>query len=202
MLVNPRKRRRTTKKRRSPKRRTRRRNPVAANPRRRKSRRRYRRNPRPPKLMAMVQKSLMPSVTAASGALGLDFLMGYAPIPDNLKTGPMRHLVKGAGAIGLGYLASMFVKADTAQQFTTGALTVTVYDAAKQMINQFMPEVGARLGEVGYYYEDEMMGLGYQGAGYAPMQLESDVDGMGYYYSNDMNDMDSVGEFETDDIEL
>lgn len=200
MLVNPKKRRRakksTAKKRVS----RRRRNPIAGNP--AKKRRRYsrrRRNPagRAMSLNKMLQRSLMPSVTAASGAIGLDLLMGFAPIPDALKTGPMRHLVKGAGAIGLGWLASMFVKPDMAQQFTTGALTVTIYSAGKEAINRFMPTIGARLGDVGYY-ETEMMGLGYAGAGYSPYGLESEISGLGYYE----NEMDGLAQNDYEELNL
>jgi len=181
LLINPARRRRrrtTTTRRRRPATR-RRRNPVtalAANPRRRPARRRtyaarrrtYRRNPAP-RAMRGVMGTLMPAATAATGALALDIIWGFVPLPVTLKTGPMRHLAKGAGAIGLGMLAGMVVPRKTADMFTTGALTVIMHGAMRDAVTRFAPQVnlGESSFEYGYpsiappmdaYVEDENMG--------------------------------------------
>lgn len=105
--------------------------------------RRYRRNPAS---RGIVNTTLIPAAVAASGALSLDVLMGFLPVPENLKTGPLRHVVKGAGAIGLGWLAGMVVSKKTAGQLTTGALTVVLHDAMRETVARFMPSV-----PLGYY---------------------------------------------------
>jgi len=158
LLINParRKRRAPARRRASPARRrpARRRNPVtalAANPRRRPARRSYaarrsirRRNPAP-RGMKGIMGTLMPAATAATGALALDVVWGFIPLPIALKTGPMRHLVKGAGAIGMGLLAGMVVNKRVADQFAVGALTVVMHGAMKEAVTRFAPQIA--LGE-------------------------------------------------------
>jgi hypothetical protein len=182
LLVNPRKRKTT-------KRKT---NPIAnaSNQRRKISTKRRRRNPINLKGVAkkidmknIIQDSLKPAVIAAGGALSLDLLMGFLPIPQKLKTGPMRHVIKGAGAIGLGLIAGMIVKPQTAKILATGALTVTMYDAARGMMQKAAPKFAARAGwgsmsGVGYY-DDE---LGYYSPAY---NVSNDYDGVGYYDEDD-----------------
>ena len=210
MLVNPKKRRRARPKRRA-KRRTvarRRRNPVAAlaaNPRRRKRRsvsrkritRRRRRNPIKMNMRSMLNNMIMPSVTAAGGAIGIDVLMGFLPLPDTLKSGPMRHLVKGAVAIGAGMLAQNFVKPKTAELFVTGALTVTMYGAGRELLTRFAPGIAAKAGlsGLGYYDDEDLMGLGYSGAGYTGLDTE-DMQGLGYYESEDMQGLGAYDDIE------
>lgn len=166
MLVNPRK-RRARKKKRTPAQRAATRRLVAANKRRASPRRapvkrrraapvrrraalpvarRVRRYKRNPNGRGIINTTLMPAATAATGALALDVLWGFVPIPEGLKSGPLRHVVKGAGAIGMGWLAGQVVKKSTAAQFATGALTVIMHDAMRDMMARFMPGVG-----LGYY---------------------------------------------------
>lgn len=219
MLINPRGRRRHTKKRTHRararthhKRKThrRRRNPWPGQSRRhaaaarkgwrhRSHRRRYR-NPRGRRAGGLVQGTILPSVTAAAGAIGIDLLLGYLPLPDTMKTGPMRWLVKGAAAIGAGMLLEKMkvVKPSTAQMFVTGALTVTMYDAGKSMVNRFAPTIGARMAGLGMYEDESMMGLGYAGAGYTGLD-EGDMSGLGYY-PDEMQGLNAGDDIEAFDL--
>jgi len=158
MLVNPRKRRKTKR---------RRKNPVAANPRRRRTRVstrtvRHRRRRRNPISRRGIMGQIMPAATAAFGALGLDMIWGYAPIPDSLKTGPMRYVAKAAGAVALGMLAGMVTKKSTADQMSMGALTVVLHSAMRDGMSSYMPNIA--LGE----YMGPQESLGYWGSGYNP----------------------------------
>lgn len=186
LLINPRKRRRkkTT--------RVRRRTTTmrVTNPRRKRRRsyrpraRSYRRhNPRALTMRRafgrgglgnVLQDAVIPSFTAAGGALALDVLFGFLPIPANLKIGPMKPLVKGVGAIGMGMLAAMFVPASTAKMFTTGALTVVLHDTLKDMMGRFMPNIP--LGNMGY----EWSGYNPEMGEYLPAGFP-DYTGMGMY---------------------
>ena len=153
LIMNPKRRKRKTAKKQV----KRRRSPVkrASSVTRRKSTtRRYRKNPirRKSGIGNIVGTTLIPSAIAAGGAIGLDVIMGYLPVPESLKTGPMRHLVKGAGAIGMGMLAGMFLKPKTAELITTGALTVVMHNAGKEMMQNFAPNV--KLGSVEDDYEE------------------------------------------------
>jgi hypothetical protein len=153
MLVNPRKRRarkepsrkvthaKTAVKKRA---RTRRNAMLSAAP----KKRRYK-NPRGLGGMAGIMGQVAPAATAAAGGLVLDVVWGFLPLPDVIKSGPMRHLAKGAGAIGLGVLAGMVVNKATANKFATGALTVVLYNAAREVVAKMAPQL--RLGE---YEED------------------------------------------------
>lgn len=148
-------------------------NPIRAH-----RRRRYRSNPmRLGNVGSFTKHTLMPSVVGAAGALGVDVILGFLPIPVQFKTGPMRAIVKIAGAVGVGMLAGNFMKRETAHQIAAGAITVTLYDVMKGYLQQAMPTLP--LSEADAMYED-YPNLSYAGAGQT-------VDGMGTYVD------DSVG---------
>ena len=91
----------------------------------------------------------------------------------------MKHLAKAAGAMALYWGASMVVKPKTAEAMAVGALTVVAHQAAKEMIMQFMPEVGLRMAA----YDDVNMGYynaGLPVGGYA-RQNGLPAHGMGLY---------------------
>lgn len=145
--------------------------------------RRYHRNPmRTGSMSSFTRHTLMPSVVGAAGALGVDVILGFLPIPVQFKTGPMRAIVKIAGAVGIGMLASKFMKRETAHQIAAGAITVTLYDVMKGYLQQAMPTLP--LSEADVMFE-EYPNLSYAGAGQT-------VDGMGQYVSS-MSSEDGVG---------
>lgn len=139
--------------------------------------RRYRRNPNGGRfnMQTFTRNTLMPSAVGAAGALGIDVIMGFLPLPPALKTGPMRTVVKIAGAIGIGMLAATFVKKNTAEQIAAGAITVALYDTLKGMLQVAMPTL--QLGENDIF--TEYPSLAYAGAGQT-------VDDMGAYVDDDM----------------
>lgn len=168
LLVNPRRRRRrktVAKRRAAPKRRRSVARKVTA-----VKRRRVRRNPiglRKGAIMGQLQ-------TAAGGALGglgLSVALGYLPLPENLKAGPVGYVTKGALAFGIGMLAKNFTRASTAANLTQGALTVVLYEAMKDATARFLPQV-----PLGMYLTDPA--LGYYGSGW------NASDGMGMYLPN------------------
>ena len=81
------------------------------------------------------------SAIAAGGALTLDLVFGYLPIPAGIKQGPMRHVVKGVGAIALGMLAGMVISKDKANALATGAMTVVLYNAARETLANVAPQI-------------------------------------------------------------
>ena len=212
LLVNPRRRRRVGRPRkRTTTRKRRRRNPrqsyvsgsapVRRNPRRRSPRkrtykRRYRRNPRALTVANIFQETVMPAVTAAGGALGLDILWGMLPIPITMKTGPVRYLAKGAGAIAMGWAASFMVSNQVAKHFTSGAMTVVMYDMLKEVVATWMPQLAL----AAYDIEEGLMA--YPGAGLDvgdEAQLShgyNNESGMSAYFDNDM---EGLGAYLTED---
>lgn len=171
-----------------------RRNPVAANPnpkrRTRKHRRssrkaassagrvlRFRRNP-DGRLLA----NLMPTVMGGAGAIVTDIAMGFLPLPEQLKTGMLRPIVKGAAAFGIGMLVSQMVSRRVGNQFTAGALTVVAYDAMRTFLQQNVPQL--QLGQAEEYPLLEWAGGGGMGATFETDEFgqlvdESTVSGMG-----------------------
>lgn len=167
MLVNPRKRRARRK---TTTRKARRVSamPVATPRRRRRATStltRYRRNPirrlRRGGMGGIVNNVLMPAATAAGGALALDVAWSYLPIPDNIKSGPLRYAAKGVGALALGFLAANFVKKETADRLALGAMTVVMHDAARDMMGRFMPQIPLSM----YVDPQAAPMLGYAGSG-------------------------------------
>jgi hypothetical protein len=162
----------------------RRRNPVARSmttyrPRRRVARRRYSRNPIRGGMRGILNGLVIPAATAGAGALGLDIIWGYVPIPVTLKTGPARHVVKGLGAIVMGMAVGALANRRLGNTMALGALTVTMHDAMRELVANTMPQV-----PLGYYSPGMPVGsdprLGYYvGAQHAPTGPSSEE--MGYY---------------------
>lgn len=187
-LINPARRKKSKAKRKS----SRRRNPVspsnavramAANPKRKKRFSRRRRNPAARAgIGGMIQKNVIPAVTAAGGALGLDILWGMLPLPEQVKAGPMRHVAKAAGAIALGFVAQNIVKRETAQLMTLGMLTTITHSALREMTTRFAPQLA--LGMV----NDEL-------AAYDDMYMSAvTTDSLGYVSPNPV--ADELGAYE------
>ena len=151
-------------------------------------RRRRRSNPR--LTMRSVQNQLVDAGTGAVGALGLDVVQGYLPIPANLKGGIVGTGVKALLAIGMGVVAQniKIVRPATAAKMANGALTVVLHDELKKLTQQFAP--GIQLGE---YLESD--GLGYYGSGLTAGQLNDEYGGMGTYLPE--LDADGIGMDET-----
>jgi len=136
-----------------------------------RKRRSYRRNPARVNLM---RDAIMPAATGAAGAIGLDVLWGFLPIPENLKMGPVRHLAKAAGAVGLGMIAEKMLGRRQGQQITIGALTVAIHGAMKEGLMQVAPQLV--LDE--YLSADVAEYLGYYGAGESAGQLPMGNEGI------------------------
>lgn len=139
-------------------------------------RRARRRNPAPRLTAASIQKQLMDAGTGAVGAVGLDVVQGYLPIPANLKVGIVGTGVKVLLAIGMGMVAQQFklVRGPTAAKMANGALTVVLHDELKKLVVQFAP--GVQMGE--YLGADE---LGYYGSGYPAGVMDEGYGGMGVF---------------------
>lgn len=156
-----------------------RRNPVAAAsaPRRVRRRRfprtratvsRYYRRARSSNMGSLITSKLLPAGIGAAGAFALDMAWDRLPIPPNLKVGPMAPLVRIAGAFGIGYVAKMVGGKSFGDEATMGALTVTLYDLAKQYM---APQVPATPATVNAY----VRGLGYNSAAYQAGNLNAYV---------------------------
>lgn len=174
-LANPRRRRR------------RRRNPVAAlaaNPRRRRrrvhvaGRRRRRRNPRFALTSGNLSKQLMQAGIGGVGAVALDVGLGYLGnlsfVPEALKSGALKPVVRVAGALGLGYIVGK-VRPAWKAPVTAGALAVTAYFILRDLAAKFAPSIPLQ-----GYMEGDFSGLSYVDP--APA-LEGYRGGMGAYMS-------------------
>lgn len=132
----------------------------------------------------IINRQLQPAAIQAGGALGLDVIMGYFGnfIPAQFNQGMMRHVTKGVVALGMGFVVSNFVRNQTANEMSKGALTVVMHDAFKEALQQWMPAIplGCDTADMGYYnpspvYQPSADGMGYfstgAGSGYAPHSL-------------------------------
>lgn len=124
--------------------------------------------------MGFVKQTLVPSAVGAGGALGLDVLLGFATpyLPDSVTSSPIfRPMVRIAGAVGLGMLATKVVGRKMGEQIAAGAITVTVYDVLKGLVKSVAPTLA--LGENDY------TAMGYYSPG---MQVgNEEISGMGQY---------------------
>lgn len=158
----------------------------------RKNPRRLRRNPINLRgAGGFVSQTLMPAGVGAVGALGMDIAIGLLPLPASIKTGAMRPIVRLAGAVGIGMIASMVAGKRTGGQVLAGAVTVTLYDLLRGLAQKSMPTIP--LGDVEAYETVE----------YSPVpnqQLQELIDQsqqstMAEYGDSDMSAYEEVGEY-------
>jgi len=146
------------------KRRATRKNPAPAHGRRRSGRRRTRRNPIGGMLRTRgsgglfggISRAAMSAGLGAAGAIGVDFLLRFAPV--SMKVGPMSHVTKAAVAIGVGLIGRKNALVAGAAQ---GALTVALYGAARQFlaVPMGLSEISeADMYELANTYGDDGMG--------------------------------------------
>jgi hypothetical protein len=150
-VVNPKRRTKTASKKRRRKAARRAAPAAAAAPKRRRRGRKvatlksrsYRKNPRfsGRGIIGNVTGALVPAAIAGAGALGVDVLLGYLPLPDKFKTGALRHVTRAAGAIALGIGAGFVLKKETANQIMAGGLTVAAHGAMRDALARFAPSV-------------------------------------------------------------
>lgn len=107
-------------------------------------RRRYRKNPMSVggfKPANFIKGTFMPAAVGAAGALGLDMLLGFMPLPAAMKTPMMRPVIRIVGAVGIGMLAGMVTNKRIGEQVGAGALTVVLYDTLKGFVQTQFPTV-------------------------------------------------------------
>lgn len=88
-----------------------------------------------------------PALTGAVGAVVVNQALARLPVPPMLMTGKVRYLTQAAAAILLGSLAARFVGSGRAAAAVAGALTITAYDALRDVA----AGAGVNLSGMGYY---------------------------------------------------
>ena len=99
-------------------------------------------------MRSVMNQAVIPAAQSAGGAIALDFVWGFVPLPDNIKLGPMRHVAKGLGAIVIGRIAGQVLGRKVGDNMAMGALTVTFHQAFREMITNFAPGIA---GNLAYY---------------------------------------------------
>lgn len=124
---------------------------------------------RPNPIGDFVGSTLIPSAVGGAGALALDVAIAMLPLPPAMKAGPMAPLVRVAGAVGLGMIAGKVAGRRVGEQVAAGALTVTLYNAARAALVRVsggkIPGLSMYPEGVGdYVSEADMEALGYTGS--------------------------------------
>lgn len=92
-------------------------------------------------LLGNIQSTLKPAGIAGAGAVLLDIVWAYLPLPETLRVGPVRHVAKFAGAIALGMVAERALGKETGKLVTMGAATVVLASVVKDAIGMFAPQL-------------------------------------------------------------
>lgn len=79
---------------------------------------------------------IVPAAIGGAGAVGLDVLLAYLPLPATFQTGWGNYLAKIAGSIGLGYGVGMVMGKQKGQAVALGALTVSLYTILRSLAQQ------------------------------------------------------------------
>jgi hypothetical protein len=113
---------------------------------RKKSRRRYGFSARG--FVGQTQGMLRPAVAGAVGALAVNGIINYAPLPDALKAGRTIYITKGVLSVLLGMLGrNLPGLGQYAHDMARGALTVTLADLGKDLALSY---AGMNLSGTGY----------------------------------------------------
>jgi hypothetical protein len=109
----------------------------------------------------MLTETILPAGVGAAGALALDMLWGYLPLPASLMTGALAPVTRIAGAVGIGLLVGMVAGEDFGEEALSGAVTVTLYDLFKSNLQSVLPAavqpapgaapLGVYVNRLGYY---------------------------------------------------
>ncbi len=148
MLINPKKRKRrastSSRKRRAAPRRRRSSTRLVTRARRTGSRiaRRVRRSRRSiNRPGGFVRGTLAPAAVGGMGALGVDLMLGFLPLPAAVQTGALKPFVRIGAAVALGMIASKIANKRLGEQVTAGALTVVLYDTIKGGVRSVLPDL-------------------------------------------------------------
>lgn len=139
-----------------------------------------RRRKNPAKRNTMVKRGVESIKTGAVGSVGAlagSVVAGLLPLPENLKSGNMAIAARALIGIGTGFGVAKFVDKKVGEQMASGAVTVALHGAMKDMLANAMPNL--TLG-------DDLLGdelLGY----------EDFDDDLGFYTDNEL------GMYTTDD---
>lgn len=187
---------------------------------RRKRRRSFRRNPSPRRIFRRatsgkgklpIMSLIGPAFGVGLGAVATDVMMGYAPLPEAVKAGPVKHLTKAVLALGAGWLIAKYGNKKLGEGVAAGGIAISVHDFAREQALKFMPalKLGEYMDGIGYYNPAIGVGEYLQGgepswsnmAGDAPDMLSYDdaLDvsaGMGVYNEHDTTAFDEVNAFD------
>ena len=107
-----------------------------------------------------LQQNLIPGGIGALGAVGVDIALGYARpyLPAALQGGVMDPVVKIAGAIGVGYVASQVMGRRFGEQAMAGAITVALYDIVKSTIRTAVPGLLSEYDYMGWVSPAQQIG--------------------------------------------
>jgi hypothetical protein len=173
--------------RRNPVRRRRRRASYRRNPITARRRRGFRRNP--VRVLAgrgsfRIGGMILPAAMIGAGAVGVELLMGYAPLPSFLTTGPARYVTKGVLGVLAGFAIAKFVNRKAGEAFAAGGIAIATHDAIRAAVGGFAP--GLKFG--GYNWDKY---------GYDTPSLNSypNNPGIGYYSPGSTLRGSGVGEY-------
>lgn len=84
-----------------------------------------------PSVKSVKDNLLVPAAVGAVGAVVIDIVAGYLPLPASMKVGNMRYVSKAAVIIALGVLAGKIVGKKQADMAVVGGLTVMFHGIVK-----------------------------------------------------------------------
>lgn len=143
--------------------------------------RRYKRNPAG--RMSGLVPMLKDSAIGAVGAVAIEALFGFLPIPMSWKMGRMMMVAKGATAVAVGMFGNKLLPSGMAGKMAVGSLTVTMHDALKPFVAHVMPSLN-----MGYYPGGMLMEN-------VPGSTAQPAPALSEYLNSGMHGMDAVDEY-------
>lgn len=162
--------------------------PVRRHRRRRASvavgRRRYRRNPSGGGGKFNLMSTAFSGIMIGAGAVGVEVIMGYLPIPATWKTGPMKYPVKAGLAIGIGMLIAKMGGAKgrrVGELLALGGVVTAAHDMIKDTLAGALP--GVKMGSYNWapYGYNAPLNQSFPRMGYYTAGQTAKGPGMGQY---------------------
>lgn len=133
--------------------------------------RRYRRNPIGGISVGRLSNLMLPAIGIGVGALAVEVIVQYMPIPIEWKAGPMRYVVTAATGVAIGLvIAKVFKQKRLGYFFAAGGVAISAHNFAKAWLNQQAPAIRglgftnpgsvARMGGMGRYYSNRALPRG------------------------------------------
>jgi hypothetical protein len=102
-------------------------------------RRRFRRNPIEGTASSFINRSLIPAAIGAAGAVGTDVVLGYFPMPPQMRNGTSLIILRILASLGVGWAVGALSNDRAGAEAAAGGIIVTLYQIMRPWSQRNLP---------------------------------------------------------------